>query len=133
MAGMAGSILDNYVPIAVFLIFGFLVPIGALVFVKLVGPRRPSAAKCSTYECGWIPYGTARVRFNIEYYLYAIVFLVFDVEVLFLYPWAVSYRNPLITVPGFTTIAAIELLIFVLVLIVGYVYAWKKGALEWIR
>ena len=130
---MAGFILDNYLPIAVFLAFGILVPMGTIIFVKIIGPRRPTAAKRSTYECGWIPYGTARIRFNVEYYMYAIVFLVFDVEVLFLYPWAVSYHNPLITIPSFTVIAIAEMVLFVLVLLVGYVYAWKKGALEWIR
>ena len=125
--------MDNYLPLLVFFIFGVLVPVGVLIVVRTIAPRRMTAEKKIPYECGWLPIGTARIRFNIEYYTYAIIFLIFDVEALFIYPWAVTYNNPSITVPGFSTIAVVEMLLFIVILLIGYVYAWKKGALEWLR
>jgi NADH-quinone oxidoreductase subunit A len=127
------ALMDNYLPLLVFFAFGILVPVGTIIFIRLIAPRGEYPRKHIPYECGWLPIGTAKIRFNVEYYTYAIVFLIFDVEALFLYPWAVSYKNPLITVPNFTLIACIEMFLFIVILLIGYVYAWKKGALEWIR
>jgi len=92
----------------------------------MVRPSNKTKVKLSTYECAETPIGDARIHFNIQYYLIVIVFLVFDVEVLFLYPWAVQFRNlgPL----GF-----FEMIIFIEVLIIGLAYAWRKEALEWIH
>jgi len=112
----------------VVLLLGF----AALVFVpatllasRLFAPRRPGGIKNTTYECGEKTIGSSWVQFNIGYYLFALLFLVFDVEAAFLFPWAVVFRE--IGLIGF-----IEVAIFILVLIVGLVYAWRKGLLEWV-
>ncbi|MBI4216173.1 MAG: NADH-quinone oxidoreductase subunit A [Chloroflexi bacterium] len=89
-----------------------------------VRPQRPSAVKSSTYECGMDTVGEAWVQFNFRYYYYALLFVVFDIETVFLYPWAVYFRK--LELFGF-----IEMLIFILILVVGYLYAWKKQVLEW--
>lgn len=98
---------------------------GGLIFSRLVAPHNPSLLKNMPYECGELPIGHAWIQFNVGYYLFGLIFLVFDVEAAFLYPWAVAYRQ--LGVAGF-----VEAIIFLLVLIVGLAYAWKKGALEWV-
>ncbi len=104
-----------------------LVPIGASVALGLfrIRPRKPDPIKQSVYECGMVPVGDALVRYNVRYYLFALLFVVFDVEAIFLYPWAVAYR-------GLGVYAFVEALIFIAILLVGYVYAWRKRAMEWI-
>lgn len=104
-----------------------LVPIGASVALGVfrIRPRKPDPVKQSVYECGMVPVGDALVRYNVRYYLFALLFVVFDVEAIFLYPWAVAYR-------GLGVYAFVEALIFIAVLLVGYVYAWRKRAMEWI-
>lgn len=87
-------------------------------------PHNPTQAKRSTYESGKVPIGDARVRYNVRYYLYALLFVVFDVEIAFLYPWAVVYHT--LGLFGFT-----EMLIFIVMLFLGLVYAWRKKVLEW--
>lgn len=99
--------------------------LGGLIFSYLIAPHRPSRIKNTPYECGEIPLGSAWIQFNVGYYLFALLFLIFDVEAAFLYPWAVILR-----VVGFPGL--IEVGVFLLVLILGLVYAWKKGALEWV-
>lgn len=91
---------------------------------ELIGPSKPSEEKQTTYESGMEPIRTARERFSVKFYMVAMLFIVFDIEVVFLYPWAVSYRQ--LGVPGFVT-----MFVFIAVLLVGYFYVWKKGALEW--
>jgi NADH:ubiquinone oxidoreductase subunit 3 (subunit A) len=98
--------------------------LGGLILSYLIAPHHPSRIKNTPYECGEIPLGSAWIQFNVGYYLFALMFLIFDVEAAFLYPWAVVLR-----VVGFPGL--IEVGIFLLVLILGLVYAWKKGALEW--
>ena len=98
---------------------------GGLLFSRLVAPHRPNKMKNLPYECGEPPVGQAWVQFNVGYYLFALLFLVFDVEAAFLYPWAVVLRST-----GF--VGLIEIGIFLLVLILGLAYAWRKGALEWV-
>ena len=90
-----------------------------------IRPRKPDPIKQSVYECGMVPVGDALVRYNVRYYLFALLFVVFDVEAIFLYPWAVAYR-------GLGVYAFVEALIFIAILLVGYVYAWRKRAMEWI-
>lgn len=104
-----------------------LVPIAASVALGVfrIRPRRPDPVKESVYECGMVPVGNALVRYNVRYYLFALLFVVFDVEAIFLYPWAVAYR-------GLGVYAFVEALIFIAILLVGYVYAWRKRAMEWI-
>ena len=116
--------LQNYVPILIFLgVAGVLgsVPIG-LGF--LFGPRRPDSEKLSAYECGFEAFSDSRMKFDVRYYLVAILFIVFDLEIAFLFPWAVSLERT-----GMVGLLAMGM--FLLILVVGFVYEWKKGALEW--
>jgi NADH-quinone oxidoreductase subunit A len=122
--GNGRHVLDNYLPILIFLAvaggFGLLL----LVLGWVLGPRRPDAEKVSAYECGFEPFEDTRSRFDVRYYLVAILFIIFDLEIAFLFPWAVS----LDTVGGF---GLVSMGIFLAVLVVGFIYEWKKGALEW--
>ncbi|SMB93880.1 NADH dehydrogenase subunit A [Desulfonispora thiosulfatigenes DSM 11270] len=97
----------------------------AVVLARLLQNHRPYPDKLTTYECGMEPQGTAWVGFRISYFLYALVFLVFDVETIFLYPWAVSFQK-------LGLFAIVEMCIFLGILIIGFLYAWKEGAFEWL-
>ncbi|MCX9085797.1 MAG: NADH-quinone oxidoreductase subunit A [Candidatus Methanoperedens sp.] len=123
---VTNEILDNYLPVVIFTIIGVVFVAVSLFMSRMVRPSNKTKEKLSTYECAEKPIGDARVHFNIQYYLIVIVFLIFDVEVLFLYPWAVQFKTlgPL----GF-----FEMILFIEVLIIGLAYAWKKEALEWIQ
>jgi NADH-quinone oxidoreductase subunit A len=101
-----------------------------MLIAKLLSPRSTGAERYSTYESGSIPTGPARIQFNVEYYLYAIAFVLFDIEVLFLYPWAMIYRG---NTGVDTTVAVVEMLVFIFVLLFGYAFLWKKGALKWMK
>lgn len=114
----------GYLPIAIFTIIGLLFVGVTLGFSRLVRPSAPSAAKRATYECGAPPVGEAWKQFNPRYYLYALLFVVFDVEAAFLYPWALAFRQV-------GAYAVAEFVIFVALLGAGLVYAWRRGALEW--
>ncbi|MBF0438767.1 MAG: NADH-quinone oxidoreductase subunit A [Magnetococcales bacterium] len=116
--------LENYFPILIFLAMAA----GMAVFMQgvsfLLGPRKPYAEKRSQYECGFSPLTGIRIPFDVRFYLLAILFIVFDIEAAFLFPWAVAFKQI-----GFT--GFVEMVLFLLVLLVGYAYVWKKGALEW--
>ncbi|HSQ81774.1 MAG TPA: NADH-quinone oxidoreductase subunit A [Casimicrobiaceae bacterium] len=116
--------LEQYFPILVFILFG--IGIGALLLAigRLVAPNRPDPEKLSPYECGFEAFEDARMKFDVRYYLVAILFILFDLEIAFLFPWAVVL--PRIGLFGFGA-----MMIFLLILVVGFVYEWKKGALEW--
>jgi NADH:ubiquinone oxidoreductase subunit 3 (subunit A) len=134
---MAGEpmAVDYYIPLIMFLIMGAIVPIGALAVVKIISPLKPSRKKVSIYEGGLNPIRDARVQYSAQYYLFAIVFVIFDVEVLFLYPWIYVYANSFMErfmVLGSMNIAVFEMLMFIAVLLVGLVYAIKKEALRWV-
>ena len=132
---MTDAILD-YIPIVVMLILALIIPFVILFIVKQITPRNPARFKNTTYEGGKDPIGEAQVRFNVSYYLLAIVFVLFDVEVLFLYPWAVCYKNSVVleAIPGFTLLAVGAITIFLIIaLVIGDIYAWKKGAFTWMR
>jgi NADH-quinone oxidoreductase subunit A len=110
--------------IGIFLIIGMIVPIVPLVFSRLVAPRKPNPIKQSTYECGIETVGDSWVQFKAQYYVFALIFLVFDVETVFLFPWALSIKQlPLFVV--------LEGVLFIAILVVGLVFAWRKGMLEW--
>jgi NADH-quinone oxidoreductase subunit A len=94
------------------------------LFSRLIGEKRPSEVKLAPYECGMPPVGSARERFSVKFYIIAMLFIVFDIEVVFMYPWAVMFKR--LGLFGF-----LEMGVFILILLVGYVYVWKKGALEW--
>ena len=116
--------LDNYLPVLVFLVVGLLVGVGPMAIGFIMGPRRPDAAKNSPYECGFEAFEDARMKFDVRYYLVAILFIIFDLEIAFLFPWAVVLDRI-----GLTGLLAMGL--FLTILVVGFIYEWKKGALEW--
>ncbi|MDQ2972630.1 MAG: NADH-quinone oxidoreductase subunit A [Pseudomonadota bacterium] len=116
--------LTQYWPILLFLIVAGGIGIALLVIGLLFGPRRPTAEKLSPYECGFEAFEDARLKFDVRYYLVAILFIIFDLEIAFLFPWATVFARIGVT-------ALIEMALFLLLLIVGFVYVWKKGALEW--
>jgi|SRR5690554_66308 len=124
MEGIALEYTNNYVVVAIFIAIGILLPIVALTVGKLLRPNKPLESKRTTYESGNEPTGESHVRFNIRYYLFALMFVIFSVETVFLYPWAVAYD-----VLGL--FALIEMLIFIVLLLVGLIYAWKKKVLSW--
>ncbi|MFA5874800.1 MAG: NADH-quinone oxidoreductase subunit A [Anaerolineales bacterium] len=115
---------NEWLYVGIFLVIGIIVPIVPLVFSRLVAPRKPNPIKQSTYECGIETVGDSWVQFKAQYYVFALVFLVFDVETVFLFPWALSLKQmPLFVV--------LEGVLFIAILVAGLVYAWRKGMLEW--
>ncbi|MDA8443207.1 MAG: NADH-quinone oxidoreductase subunit A [Peptococcaceae bacterium] len=116
--------VDNFGAIGIILIFAILFPIVMLAIPKMVAPRKPGKEKETTYECGMETRGETWIQFKTNYFLYALVFVAFDVETIFLYPWAVQFRK-------LGTFAFVEMFIFIAILLVGFWYAWKEGALEW--
>lgn len=116
--------LDNYLPILIFMGVGIVVGIIPLVLGRLVGPRRPGAAKDSPYECGFEAFEDSRMRFDVRYYLVAILFIIFDLEIAFLFPWAV-------TLDSIGLFGLLAMALFLGILTIGFIYEWKKGALEW--
>ncbi|MBV5261349.1 NAD(P)H-quinone oxidoreductase subunit 3 [Synechococcus moorigangaii CMS01] len=117
-------VLSGYEYFLGFLIVSSLVPILALTASKLLRPKGGGPERKTTYESGMEPIGGAWIQFNIRYYMFALVFVVFDVETVFLYPWAVAFHQ-------LGLLAFVEALIFIAILVVALVYAWRKGALEW--
>jgi NADH-quinone oxidoreductase subunit A len=118
-------VAENWGFIAVFTGFALVFPLIGLVAAWLLRPHRPGPIKLSIYECGLETIGETWVQFKVQYYIYALIFVLFDVETVFLYPWAVAYNQ----LPLF---ALFEMFVFLLILAVGLVYAWRKGALEWV-
>lgn len=116
--------LAAYLPVLLFLGVGLALAIILLVLGLLMGPRRPDAAKDSPFECGFEAFDDARMKFDVRYYLVAILFIIFDLEIAFLFPWAVVLDE--IGMAGLIAMA-----LFIGILLVGFVYEWKKGALEW--
>jgi NADH-quinone oxidoreductase subunit A len=118
-------IIYNYVFVGMLLLGAIGFAVAPLVVVALVAPRKRSLAKSDIYECGVRTTGETWIRFKIQYYIYALMFVVFDIETVFLYPWAVSYG-------GLGVFALIEMVIFLVILAVGLIYAWGKGVLRWV-
>ena len=114
----------DYVPIVMLIAVATFFAVAALFLPSIVGPRRPNPVKDSTYESGKLPIGGVNRRLHVQYYRTAMLFILFDIEVVFLYPWAVTFRK-------LKLYGLIEMAIFIAVLLVGYVYIWRKGALEW--
>jgi NADH:ubiquinone oxidoreductase subunit 3 (subunit A) len=117
--------MSEWLYIALFLVVGLIIPIGAIAAGFVFGPKKPNPIKESTYECGIETEGDSRVQFKAQYYIFALVFLIFDVEAVFLFPWAVKLGQLGLYV-------VVEGIIFVTILIVGLVYTWRKGMLEWV-
>jgi NADH-quinone oxidoreductase subunit A len=118
-------IIYNYVFIGMLLLGAIGFAVAPLVVVALVAPRKRSLAKSDIYECGVRTTGETWIRFKIQYYIYALMFVVFDIETVFLYPWAVSYG-------GLGVFALVEMVVFLVILAVGLIYAWGKGVLRWV-
>ena len=116
--------LAEYFPILLFIIVGLAVGVVPLVLGKLLGPNRPDAEKLSPYECGFEAFEDARMKFDVRYYLVAILFILFDLEIAFLFPWAAVIND--IGFAGF-----LSMMVFLAILTVGFAYEWMKGALEW--
>ena len=117
--------IHPFVPVFIFLLVVAAFGVGTLLIAALIRPNRPDSEKLSPYECGIPPLVKAGEHFSIRFYIVAILFLLFDVEGVFLFPWAVAFGR--IGLYGF-----VSMMLFILILLVGYIYAWKKGALEWV-
>lgn len=120
--------LESYIPIIIVLVISILFAVTNVKLSSLLGPSRPNKEKMSTYESGVEPVGTAHDRFSVKFYMVAVLFILFDIEVVFLYPWAVSFINldHVRMVYSFVSV-----IVFIVILLVGYIYVIKKGALKW--
>ena len=114
----------NYLFIGIFLLIAITFPLLPIILAKFVVPKKPSPIKNSSYECGIESTGDSWVQFKVQYYIYALIFVIFDIEVIFIYPWAVAFKQ-------MGLFALIEMFIFVAILVMGLIYAWKKNVLEW--
>ena len=121
---MIAEFLKEYFPIILFLILALILSIGFIVLNLLASPKNPDPEKLSAYECGFEPFNDSRMEFDIRFYLVAILFIIFDLEIAFLFPWAITLGN--IGIFGF-----VSMMIFLSILTVGFIYEWKKGALDW--
>tara|TARA_B100000315_G_scaffold258690_1_gene311705 strand:+ start:548 stop:916 length:369 start_codon:yes stop_codon:yes gene_type:complete len=121
---MLTDFLKEYLSIIIFLFIAFGISVGFVVLNFLFSPKNPDSEKLSAYECGFEAFGDSRMEFDVRFYLVAILFIIFDLEIAFLFPWAISLGN--IGVLGFWS-----MMIFLSVLTIGFVYEWKKGALDW--
>ena len=116
--------LDNYIPVLIFIVIGLGLGTVMIMMGAMLGPRRPDSEKQSPYECGFEAFEDSRMKFDVRYYLVAILFIIFDLEIAFLFPWAVVLDE--IGMFGF-----LAMMIFLGILVVGFIYEWRKGALEW--
>ena len=121
---MIQELFADYVAVLIAAILGFTIVGMALMVNRILAPRQASRIKALTYECGMLPIGRSRTQVHFRYYLFAILFLIFDIEVVFLFPWAVSFLD-------IGEVAFYEMLVFILILGFGLLYAWKKGVLRW--
>ena len=116
--------LESYFPILMFILVGIAVGVAPMVLGSILGPNRPDSEKLSPYECGFEAFEDAHMKFDVRYYLVAILFILFDLEIAFLFPWAIVLQD-------IGWFGLISMLIFLAILVVGFIYEWKKGALEW--
>ena len=116
--------LENYFPVLLFIVIGTVVGVASQVLGRVVGPHRPDPAKLSPYECGFEAFEDARMKFDVRYYLIAIQFIVFDLEIIFIVPWTLVFQE-------LGARALVTMGLFVGMLFLGFIYVWKKGALEW--
>lgn len=117
--------LNDWLYIGIFMVVALFLPSAAIIIAGILGPKKPNEIKSSTYECGVETVGETWVQFKVSYYVYGLIFLIFDVETIFLYPWAVAYNQ-------LTLFAVVEAVVFIMILFGGLAYAWRKGALEWL-
>tara|TARA_B100000674_G_scaffold481968_1_gene483637 strand:- start:637 stop:1005 length:369 start_codon:yes stop_codon:yes gene_type:complete len=121
---MLADFLIDYLPIILFLAIALILSIAFVAINYLVSPKNPDPEKLSAYECGFEPFNDSRMEFDVRFYLVAILFIIFDLEIAFLFPWAISLGK--IGIFGFTS-----MMIFLSILTIGFIYEWKKGALDW--
>ena len=124
MDGVVAFMLGNYLPILIFLVLGILIGAVPIALGFVLGPRKPYGEKLSPYECGFEAFEDSRMKFDVRFYLVAILFIIFDLEIAFLFPWAIALKK--IGMFGFTA-----MLVFLGILVIGFIYEWTKGALEW--
>jgi NADH-quinone oxidoreductase subunit A len=122
--------LDNYFPILVFIAVGLVFGCVPILLGWLIGPSNPNSEKLSAFECGFTPFEDARMKFDVRYYLIAILFILFDLEIAFLFPWASIFKE-IVNTEAVKMFGFVEMFVFLGILIVGYAYAWAKGALDW--
>jgi NADH-quinone oxidoreductase subunit A len=122
--------LDNYFPVLIFVLISIVFGVAPVITGMVVAPHRPNAEKLSPYECGFEVFEDARMKFDVRYYLIAILFILFDLEVAFLVPWATIFKE-IAQTDSVKWFGFVEMLVFIAILLVGYVYAWAKGALDW--
>ena len=122
--------LENYFPVLVFVLIGLVFGIAPVITGMVLAPHRPDSEKLSPYECGFEAFEDARIKFDVRYYLIAILFILFDLEVAFLVPWATIFKE-IVGTESVRWFGFVEMLVFLVILVVGYAYAWIKGALDW--
>ncbi len=122
--------MENYFPILMFVLVGVAIGVLPVAMGFILAPSRPDPEKLSPYECGFEAFEDARMKFDVRYYLIAILFILFDLEVAFLFPWATIFKD-IVATESIRVFGFVEMLVFVAILVIGYVYAWAKGALEW--
>jgi NADH-quinone oxidoreductase subunit A len=116
--------LQQYFPVLLFVLVGLAIGVVPVALGWLIGPNKPDSEKLSPYECGFEAFEDARMRFDVRYYLVAILFILFDLEIAFLFPWAVVLEQ-------IGTFGFVSMLVFLAILVVGFIYEWRKGALDW--
>jgi NADH-quinone oxidoreductase subunit A len=124
--------MNPWVAIGALVLVGIAIPLSMMMVSSLLRPTVPEQGKSATYESGEIPTGTTRIRFNIQYYMVALLFVVFDIETVLIFPWTVIYRNAIDSGVGLATIL-VPMLVFIAVLVVGLAWAWRNGAVRWVR
>jgi NADH-quinone oxidoreductase subunit A len=122
--------MENYFPILMFVLVGIAIGVLPVAMGFILAPSRPDPEKLSPYECGFEAFEDARMKFDVRYYLIAILFILFDLEVAFLFPWATIFKD-IVATESIKVFGFVEMMVFVAILVVGYIYAWAKGALEW--
>nr|WP_295003133.1 NADH-quinone oxidoreductase subunit A [uncultured Dechloromonas sp.] len=122
--------MENYFPILMFVLVGVAIGVLPVAMGFILAPSRPDPEKLSPYECGFEAFEDARMKFDVRYYLIAILFILFDLEVAFLFPWATIFKD-IVATESIKMFGFVEMMVFVAILVVGYIYAWAKGALEW--
>jgi NADH-quinone oxidoreductase subunit A len=122
--------LENYFPILMFVLVGIAVGVLPVFLGWVLAPNRPDSEKLSPYECGFEAFEDARMKFDVRYYLIAIIFILFDLEIAFLFPWAAIFKE-IVATESVKMFGFAEMLVFLTILLIGYIYAWAKGALDW--
>ena len=122
--------MENYFPILMFVLVGVAVGVLPITLGWLAAPSAPDSEKLSPYECGFEAFEDARMKFDVRYYLIAILFILFDLEIAFLVPWATVFKD-IVASDSIKMFGFVEMIVFIAILVIGYIYAWAKGALEW--